>query len=506
MANSTTPYADQSYKAGNRIPVGFVQFASGYFEPSSLDKRLIHPRPSAETSAWAVSKRCHTGIKWRIPVEVTGLAKPVSFSVSGPSGMAFSEAFPTLNGGTGEYEETSEIGMLEWDNPTEGSHEYTITVQGQDGVLDVVSVTTTLTVGTASIGFVATTGDDGNTGTLASPKRNIEAYMDDAYDGYQIIVRAGTYAPAEHFRTENLRPQVLMGYPDETVSYDGTASMFLMDGGNDIAVANINFQDSIQTIAQSRFIYGTTNFTGDRVTIFDCTFDNFDVGTTGGDNSGPITFLAAGSYNDDMVFRNLTFTNVTNGSDSSASGSLYQLRNAVANYITFGVGMAVARGYFLKSSCYNFAVHNVTSVDDSFGGGTIAVALGASGGIYNDLIELSFNKMKDDTATDTYVVRHQQSSTDTGNPGVYIFRNNLVGRIGYGGATAVASTVNIDKNIVVSDETASPIQPSAGNITVNDSDNVVGDSADSYLDASLDAQTSVDFTLGQRGYNMYSGV
>ena len=463
----------------------FQQLSSDRFEPPYLTPRIIHPRPLAETQSWARSRLTLPNVPWEIPVGVVGLSKPIGYSVEGPAGMEFVESFPQLDATTGEFVEGDKSGYLRWANPTQGTHQYTIHCRGQDG--RTLSVTSELKVSSDNI-------------RVLTPSDDIDALWAEGNGNFQLWLRGGDYAPAARLSINGpANPKVLLGFPGETVNIDMRNSQIVMDNGEDVCFSNLNFADSNPTLANSRFIYGTTNWVkGNRFVCYDVSFSRFEPGTVGDDNPGPITVLAPGAYRDDFYLTGISLKNVRNTPNTSALGSLYQLRNGLIDRVTIGENVTATRGVFLKSACRNFAVHRVTSVENLFLNGAVSVNLTAGvPGIDNDLIEVAWCKLSADDR-DSYVIRHQGGNTDPGTPNVYIYRNNLRGRLGYGGSTSVRSTVYINRNVITS-STASPIQPSAGGITVIPTDNLVGNQTSGYLDANMRLAGEATTYLGQRG-------
>lgn len=489
------PWASESRTS----PAGFVQFSEDNYEPPYLTPRIIHPRPLAESDPWERSRLTLPGVMWEIPVGVVGLSKPVGYSIAGPAGMEFVEPFPVFDAETGEYIENDKNGYLRWENAVEGVHEYTVTCRGQDG--NTLTVSSELTVSETGIVVVSPSGNDANPGTLAQPKQTLNPIFSSGFGNYQVWLRGGAdYTPGARLDINGAgSPKALIGYPGESVGIDMTNSSIVMDNGNGVCVTNIDFKNSNASVAQSRVIYGTTNWlNGHRFLCYDVTFDGFEPGTVADDNPGPITVLAPGAYRDDFYVTGVTLTNITNTPNTAALGSLYQLRNGFIDRVTIGENVSATRGVFLKYACRNFAVHRVTSLENLFLNGAVSINLASvDPGIDNDLIEVAWCKLSADDVNG-YVIRHQGANTDSGTPNVYIYRNNLSGRIGYGGSTTVNSTVRINRNVITS-SSATPIQPSAGDITVIELDNLVGNLASGYLDARMELAGSALTYLGQRG-------
>lgn len=493
-------------------PSGFVQFAEGYYEPSNLEKRIVSPRPLAETASHSRARRHYPGILWRIPVECTGLARPVHYSVEGPSGMQFAESFVVYDSESGTYEDGIDVGMLEWANPTLGTHEYTITCQGQNGAGDVLTVTNELTVTETGTGFAASDGDDANPGTLAQPKRNLEAFCDGNYPGWHICARAGTYQPMANVSFSGANnPKVLYGYPGEEVIFNGrgdtvseTGGIVLISGGSsgDTSISNIKFDQS-KTFGDSRFIYYTASLPSDRHWIYDVTFSRFDWNGVGGENPAPITIYDYGSYRTDWVIRNIELDNVSVDSTTAALGSFYNIEHAVVSHIKFNDGINAQRGVFFKGPTRNAECYSVDASLPNFTAGAFVCGLSDP----SDLIEIQYCKLGSRDNSADLALRWQQSA-NAGNSQsrVYIQRNSGRGRFGYGGSTGgYDSEIELTNNILVSDSASELIQPSTEDTVVTSVGNITGDSADNLLDENLNLGSGGLQYLGQKGATYADG-
>lgn len=488
-----------------------VQFAAANYEPPHLTPLIKHPRPLAETNSYAISRRWYPGLKWRIPVCVSGLSWPMYFTVDGPPGMNFPEPFPVLNGATGEYEMSDDYGYLEWDNPTVGTHEYTITVYGQNGGF--LQVTTELEVTIAGFRFLSATGDDAAPGNINFPKLTLESYFNGSYGDFTIIILGGSYTPAGTLNVQASMPKVIIGDYDSTRPVlTMTGAQFPINAGGDVCFANIDFDYSNQSLADPRIIYGTTNWSdGHRSLFYDLSFDHFNQAAIGDDNPGPIAFLAPAVYRDYVCFSNLSIDNSASPTNSGLLGSWYQLRYSHVDNVTVGSNVSCTRVILLKASCWDFGVHRVYHpyANNNMTNGVVQpfMGMGGDGSLPNDLIEVSYCRIRSDNFSDHYALKYAggiQAGPQT--PRLFVHRNNIFGRVGYGGSTTAATTATINNNVIMT-EYQPALDPEAGNITLITYENLEGDELAGYLDSNLDiAGTALSTYAGIRGANMYSGV
>lgn len=489
----------------------FVQFGAEYFVPSNITKMIIHPRPDAETNPWAISRHCYPGLIRRIPVEVIGFAPPLHYTVDGPDWMYFAENFYTYDEATNTYVDGDDVGMLVFDAPPAGSYEYTITVRGQ-GEGDLLETTNEIVVSTVGTGFVATTGNDANAGTLASPKRNIEAFCTGEFANYQICVMAGTYRPLQtvNFSGAN-NPKVIYNYNNDVVIFDArgddeeeTGGLILADSGDDISVSGITFDQSM-AFGTPRHLYFTTNFTGARQTIYNCKFQNFAMGAGAGDNPAPITIYDAGVYRSHWVMRNLTFENISTETSTAAMGSFYNVENMVIRNIKFLAEINADKGVYIKGRGKNIWITEVESIEDNLYAGAVTLRLAGN----SDMIEITNCRLKGDAFNDQMQLRWQQSNADASTVSrVYIQRCNINGRVGYGGSSSgFNSQILLTKNIVVSNTDATPIDVTISDTVVTLVDNITGNNASNYLNlTTLDISAGAAASLGIRGAQYSNGA
>lgn len=229
---------------GSAAPSGSWQLPAGHYVNSPLALTIIGPYAGLSTANRYYMQ--YPGILYRVPVLAYGGAWPYQYEVTGPSGMT-----------VGQHYGDTDYGIINWSNPTTGTHSCTVTVTDQLGVT--ASVTWTLTVQTANFIFIdsvnghpsSANGGTG-TGTLSNPFKTLDDWYsgaagssgstsarknDTTYSGYFVYYRAGSYAcvPIETADTgmrmpcvSGNKPKVHLGYPEETAIFDTTNAAFIV--------------------------------------------------------------------------------------------------------------------------------------------------------------------------------------------------------------------------------------------------------------------------------------
>ncbi|MBO6938816.1 MAG: hypothetical protein JJ863_27860 [Deltaproteobacteria bacterium] len=276
----------------------------------------LHPRPDAETGAGAAHRHAHPSVPYRVPVGIQGGEWPFRYElVEGPDGMRFvaGELERRMNDGRIEHLRTEGYGVLEWPSPRVGTHPVRVRVTDQAGE----SVELTWSVDTNAGAFVfvdSQHGDDDATGTFDAPLRTFADGLwlrddDDAsFAGRIAVFREGTYAveASEAFTSPVLdhtkKPSAYLAFPDEAVTFDLSRGHFRTGsrgGIDDLVVAGIDFVGSREDLGNAR-LFNITN-RSERVTFWECSFDDTGVGTAGTDNPACIAFMAAGPYHENLA-------------------------------------------------------------------------------------------------------------------------------------------------------------------------------------------------------------
>lgn len=293
----------------------------GHTVPRKVDPVLVHPRPDAETPAWAKHRRHHPGVDYRIPIGVGFGSWPFYFeAVSLPSGCTVGSFLSEDSGN--RWVVGSDYGVVTCSAPTEGLYDMHVRVHFQDDhePLDVewtLEVTPNGTIVVDPLRGDDATGD----GSLASPFRTANAWWrndlaDTTYRGYQVLYRGGTHNVAvDNTQTgvsegnwrlgSDDKPLVHYGYPGEEVVFDMSETTISATGqgalgehpsGSDMFFGNIVFangpssRDNPRMFSMFDGTSGPREYADDaggaRSTWFDNTFRDFECTTTASNNAG----------------------------------------------------------------------------------------------------------------------------------------------------------------------------------------------------------------------------
>jgi hypothetical protein len=273
--------------------------------------------------------RAYTGIPYSFRAAATGGTwTEYVYSISGqPSGMTI------VAGPCTTTDSTSQNGLIEWDNPTAGTHSNIQVCIDDDDEQD--CETFTLTVGTSGFAFID--ADDGNdstgSGTLASPWQTINKAMTSAGANAIVYFRGatakyniagitsvdcgnGSSGTRIEIAESTSEPVIWLGYPDETATIDmtggGVSLRCINIGGNNVYLENL----TVENCASICFRVGQTG-------NFGAHFRNMRFTGRGpgcdGCNSAAIMFsrLDPGGYGYGAVIQEVTDTDVEYGSANS---------------------------------------------------------------------------------------------------------------------------------------------------------------------------------------------
>ncbi len=328
--NYQLPALTTSYDC--RVQTGDTDFqlAAGHWVAGKMPLTLVYPRPDSETSSYARHKKQYTGLQMEIPIVAQGGAWPFHYKiVTAPAGATIGE-----NHGDANY------GVLVWSNPTAGSHDFGVRIIDHD--FNVVTARWTCTVGTSGFVFVDDNAtDDTGAGTIGDPLKTIEGWYkssstDSTYQGDHVIYRAGTYSVTTTDTSLSVgstyKPMVHLAYPGETAIFDCNTSkqwFWDTDDWDDVYVGGIRWENSSNTVANSRFMNGLQ--LADRATVYDCYFYNGRNGTSANDNESCffINSPTSGRRNY-FAFINNTYDTLANGTNGFSAVDMYQ-----CSYVVF---------------------------------------------------------------------------------------------------------------------------------------------------------------------------
>ncbi len=426
------------------IPSSDWQLDPGHYESAQIPMEIINPQEglTTGTSARSYYYRTYPGLEWRVPISVLGGAWPFKYElVTGPTGMAIGETY-----GDTDY------GILNWANPTAGSHSVSVTVTDQEGTTD--THTWTLTVTTDNTLFVdAVSGNDSSgDGSFGNPFQTFEGWYlsdwtDGTYNDHHVYYMTGTYysgrynGPLAGKMYMQNKPGVHIAYPGESPEWDfrgdGGAEtdggrMWIVDSGTrtDWFVRGIKlFNTCKQSDADWNQCFSINNG-ADRFVVSECQLGpQYDAGKTG---SNPAYLMTRNSA---QVVNNISFHNNTVvGLETHQVIETYQARKLVfeGNIFLDGIGVT-QRGVYAKVSTAEVTVRNNVALDDSNVSALYIDSSSASGGIYDEM-EACWNNVKH-SGTSAYQTRIGISGTSSVQ-NIYIYRNTFTGGyIRHGDAT-----------------------------------------------------------------------
>ena len=204
-----------------------------HFVSAKMPMKLVHPRSmpgNDETNSWARHKWAYPGIEYRIPVSIQGGAYPFYYEIlSGPSWLTI--------GGT-VYED--DYGVLHGVAPATPQASETVVLRVTDQELTKVDIEFPLTVTTDGFIFVDVNAKTSGDGTIGSPLKlfselhggyypgsgSLGNPATTAYSGKRVYLRGGVHQvadiPTPTISWADGRPQVILGYPGESVDLNFT--------------------------------------------------------------------------------------------------------------------------------------------------------------------------------------------------------------------------------------------------------------------------------------------
>ena len=208
---------------------------------ANIPMEIIQPQPSLTTANRYY--KAYPGLEYNVKVGVLGGTFPFVYSLTTyPSGM-------TINADTG---------VITWPNPTVSGSPHNVTMSVKDSENTTVTRSWTITVTTSGFRFLdAVNGNDGNSGTLASPWKTMGAFYlnsknDSTYAGEFLYFRNGTYYTItanvvleDGWRvvfSPTAKPIVWMGYPGETPTIDINGASIAVYPG-DPSYTNVYFDN-----------------------------------------------------------------------------------------------------------------------------------------------------------------------------------------------------------------------------------------------------------------------
>lgn len=458
------------------------QLPVNHYTKAKISPTIVHPRPDAETSTWARNRLAPDMVPWRIPITVQGGSWPFEYKIiSGPSLAAI-----------GQHYGDSDYGVLNWVNPSIGTHSFTIRVRTQDygrtsGSADAVGeyfITFTLTVAdrndTSKFHFMAQSGgNNANAGSHAAPWSTLAAFTAASTNGKQFFLRAGNYTTSVALPSLDLsnRAKVWVGYPGEsvTVNVDGTSGKCMFLNGNDGYVGNIRTFGGNSSLGD---YWHWVSYFGDRLTMFESICDGlYNNGTQGGPDSNisGFTLLADSNTHEYVSIINTLFQNFTALQNGGAT-ILYATSKAIIENCTitnFSISGGSTEAVRTKGHCDYVTYRRIMSPATlDVGASVLAHSQGQDGGVgpTPNNNEICWCYARQDTGD----VRVANVGTATYQPWTtHVYRNTFIG-LTYWQSYTTPATMYVGDNVLLNDTgTANDvIWGDAANITITASNNI----------------------------------
>lgn len=530
----TLPYIRSvSGRVNTNNPYTNNMLATDHYVQAKVVPRITHPRPDAETLSWERCRLAPAGIEWRIPIVVRGGAWPFIYVfVAGPPGMTLGR-----NYGDADY------GVLKWPSPTIGTHSIKVKVRTQDyartaGSADSVGehtisftlVVAAITDATKFVCLDAVSGNDGNAGAFATPRKTLSGFNGLSTAGKQLILRGGTYAmnALSALLSLDSKAKVWIGYPGETpiVDYSGVwsgASCYIGFGGPGCFATNIRFSGSPPSMNGANDYHHIVS-NGNRNCFFECTFTGLNgLGVNPGNfsNWSGIAMFTNLAMHSDVSAVKCTFSNFSRLVNGGAC-VWYHARYGVIEGCTitgFNNPANVQQGFILKGHCAQNTIRNNYIPAQSFGTSPIVQHQGIDGDNDDVSDQPNFNETCWNYGFQTPPGHNGSTGTaHTYGAGTYApwtgycYRNTFVGAF-WVSSNGLACTMHLNSNVllteagVVNDATTYGSGPTAG-LTLSQSNNVIGSFANraSFVDSAgllLSAYLSSNgLTRGTRGHEV----
>lgn len=492
---------DSSEKLNSRIYSGSRTgwgLDSGHYQ-GYLDPVAVHPRPDSETSQYARHRINAVGQKYRIPVVVGHGAWPFKYEIlSAPSGVTIGQTL-TLSGNS--LVAGADYGVLEWLNPTAGTHSFSVLVVDQNGVKTVLSWT--LVVADSNWVYLDPANGVNGTGTLASPFNTVASLNGLTTKG--VLIRAGSVDWDNKVVGLQSMPKAYIPYGNESVTHEQAASSIGNSGGDDLWFSGATFSipSGRTTVNQFFRIEGMS-----RVVFFENTFNGGNYNNTNGSPSNSAVLMwtnqsVAESSADNAwycVIKNNTFLDVADRDLILG----YSMRHCVVegntlNNYTEGAN-SLGHGFYFKINASNVTIRN----NKTTGTTTTAtpIRIDAYAGNFNmDYYDICYNNFYFVGNTDHPLsFAHEFIACGTHR---YAYRNTIVSpnkAAAYCRGMASGDIVTLSANILISNEASTNgVLLAQNNATINNTDYLVGNIAAGIVDSNNKLQGVYLSNLGTKG-------
>lgn len=412
--------AASNFVAGDTVIIsgssGDWQLATGHWIPRKTNMRIVHPRPDAETNAYAAHRNAYPEMPYTTYIAIQGGAYPYFFELTtAPAGMTIGAQLTTVGG---VQVADSTYARIYWANPTAGTHTVVVNVYDQDynrggSPSSVATVTFDVVCATTRYVFIdPVDGSDSNTGAIDSPFLTIEKLHANSsstttYTGKIVVLREGTH-DVDGMATNGNRyvmlsgaaPCVFQGYPGENAILNLYEGHFATNTGSaDMQFKDLTIQAAGDWTDDQYFFYNVT--ATNRHSWFNVTFTNFYGGTstTNYNNQSCIYYSNTGC--NDIAVMHCTYTGrMGNIMDCYNVRYMVFAHNTGSNLDTSQETNASNSSnlIYLKDSCRDMSIRAntfVTGMTNVAHGGFVGIGGQNDGGAANsfDNIEYCYNKL-----------------------------------------------------------------------------------------------------------------
>lgn len=468
----------------------------GYIDPIS-----VHPRPDTETSQYARHRINAVGQKYRIPIVVGHGAWPFKYEiVTAPAGATIGQTL-TLSGNS--LVAGADYGVLEWLNPTAGTHSFTVLVVDQNGIK--TYLTWTLVVDDSNWVYLDPASGTNGTGTFASPFNTVASLNGLTTKG--VLIRAGSVDWNNKVVGLQLMPKSYVPYSNESVTHTQAASSIGNNGGDDLWFSGATFSIPAGRTNIDQFfrLEGMS-----RTVFFENTFSGGSYNNTNGSPSNSSVLMwtnqsVAESSLDNAWFcvvKNNTFLDVADRDLILGYSMRYSVvEGNTLNNCTKGAN-SLGHGFYFKSNASNTTIRNNKTTGTTNTATPIRIDAYA-GNFKMDYYDICYNNFYFVGNTYQYHPLSFAHEFISGGTHRYAYRNTIVSSnkaAAYCRGMASGDVVTFDSNILVSNEASTNgILFEQNNATVNNNNYLAGNVADGIVDSNNKLQGAYLSNLGTRG-------
>jgi hypothetical protein len=466
-----------------------------------IDSVAVHPRPDSETSQYARHRINAVGQRYRIPVVVGHGAWPFRYELlTAPAGATIGQTL-TLSGNS--LVAGADYGVVEWSNPTAGTHSFTVLVVDQNGVKTIL--TWTLVVSDSNWVYLDPAAGTNGTGTLASPFNTIASLNGLTNKG--VLIRAGSVDWQNKATGLQNMPKTYVPYGNESVTHLQATSSIGNNGGDDLWFSGATFSIPSNRTDVNQFfrIEGMS-----RVVFFENTFNGGNYNNTSGaaSNSSVLMWANQGVAESSVdnawycVVKNNTFLDVADRDLILA----YSMRHAVVEGNTLTSCAAgsngLGHGFYFKINSSNVTIRSNKTTGTTNTATPIRIDAYA-GQFKMDYYDICYNNFYFSGSTYQYHAlsfAHEFVSCGTHR---YAYRNTIVSpnkAAAYCRGMASGDIVTVDSNIFISNEAnTNGILFEQNNATVNNTNYLAGNVAAGIVDSNNKLQGVYLSNLGTSG-------